>query len=153
MVPKRAGQTKTTTTTTLVPARCSAGLKSQSPNSGHNKAGRSDFRNQRFEPGTGKTRKMRKVPLTPEKGSEETLSSEETQEGCGGLGGENPAAFPEGAANFPAAVFLAGKCPNLGRDSMSCCRKIGEEFSSSVEICRTTFPERNFGQPQPSRVF
>ena len=60
---------------------------------------------------------------------------------------------PEGAANFPAAVFLAGECPNLGRDSISCCRKIGEEFSSSVEICPKTFPARNFGQPRPSRVF
>ena len=45
-----------------------------------------------------------------------------------------------GAANFPAAVFLAGKCPNLGRDSISRCRKIGGSFSSSVEICRKTFP-------------
>ena len=60
---------------------------------------------------------------------------------------------PAGAANFPAAVFLAGKCPNLGRDSISRCRKIGESFSSSVEICRKTFPAGNFGQPQPSRVF
>ena len=60
---------------------------------------------------------------------------------------------PAGAANFPAAVFLAGKCPNLGRDSISRCRKIWESFSSSVEICRKTFPAGNFGQPQPSRVF
>ena len=60
---------------------------------------------------------------------------------------------PAGAANFPAAVFLAGKCPNLGRYSMSRCRKICEEFSSSVEICRKTFPAGIFGQPQPSRVF
>ena len=70
------------------------------------------------------------------------------QEGCGGLGGES-SSVPEGAANFPAAVFLAGKCPNLAL----CCWKIGEEFSSSVEICRKTFPAANFGQPQPSRVF
>ena len=40
---------------------------SLSPKAGHNKAGRSDFRNQRFEPDTGKMWKMRKVPLTPEK--------------------------------------------------------------------------------------
>ena len=58
---------------------------------------------------------------------------------------------PAGAANFPAAVFLAGKCPNLGRDSISHCRKFGGSFSSSVEICRKT--AGNFGQPQPSRVF
>ena len=60
---------------------------------------------------------------------------------------------PEGAANFPAAVFLAGKCPNLGMDSISCCQQISEEFSSSVEICPKTFPAWNFGQPQPSRAF
>ena len=60
---------------------------------------------------------------------------------------------PEGRADFPAAIFITGKCLNLGRDSICCCRKIGEEFSSSVEICRKTFPARNFGQPQPSRVF
>ena len=40
---------------------------SRSPKAGHNKAGRSDFRNQRFEPDAGKMWKMRKVPLTPEK--------------------------------------------------------------------------------------
>ena len=33
---------------------------------------------------------------------------------------------PEGGVNFPAAIFLAGKCPNLGRDSISYCQKIGE---------------------------
>ena len=60
---------------------------------------------------------------------------------------------PASAANFPAAVFPAGRCPNLGRDSISRCRKIGESFSSSAEICRKNFPAGNFGQPQPSRVF
>ena len=67
---------------------------------------------------------------------------------------EKSSSVPAGPANFPAAGFLAGKCPNLGRDSISRCRKIGESFSSSVEICRKTFPpEGNFGQPQHSRVF
>ena len=60
---------------------------------------------------------------------------------------------PEGGADFPAAIFLFGKCPNLGRDSTWRCRTIGEYFSSSVELCRKTLPARNFGQPQPSRVF
>ena len=27
---------------------------------------------------------------------------------------------PEGEADLPAAIFLAGKCPNLGRDSILC---------------------------------
>ena len=48
---------------------------------------------------------------------------------------------PAGTANFPAAVFLAGKCPNLGRDSISCCRRMGKEFSSSVEIARELFQQ------------
>ena len=52
---------------------------------------------------------------------------------------------------FPAAIFLAGKCPNLGRDGSSRCRKIGESFSGSVEVCpKKTFPAGNFGQPLPS---
>ena len=45
---------------------------------------------------------------------------------------------PKGRTDCPAAIFFPGKCPNLGRDSIWCCRKIGEESSSSVEICRKT---------------
>ena len=56
---------------------------------------------------------------------------------------------PEGGADFPAAISPAGKCPKLGRDSISCCRKIGAEFSRIVEAP----PARSFGQPRPSRVF
>ena len=51
---------------------------------------------------------------------------------------------PEGAAYFPAAVFLAGKCLNLGRDSISCCRTISEEFSSQQ---RRNLPE-NFSSKE-----
>ena len=41
---------------------------------------------------------------------------------------------PEGEAGS-SSHFLAGKCPNRGRDSISCCQKIGKYyFSSSVEI-------------------
>ena len=72
-----------------------------------------------------------------------------TQEGRGGLRRESPGAFPKAGSIFQQPFSL----PNLGRDSISCCRKIGAEFSSSVEICPKTFPAANFGQPQPSRVF
>ena len=55
----------------------------RSPEVGHPKAGRSDFRNQRLETETGKMRKMRKmrkVPLTPEKqGSEEIPQSKNAE--------------------------------------------------------------------------
>ena len=37
---------------------------SWSPKAGHNKAGRSDFRDQRFEADTRKMRQKQKVPLT-----------------------------------------------------------------------------------------
>ena len=39
----------------------------RSPKSGHTRAGRSDFRNERCEPDTRKMRTKRKVPLTPGK--------------------------------------------------------------------------------------
>ena len=49
-----------------------------------------------------------------------------TQEGCGGLRGDFPGGFPKAGLIFSAAILLAGKCPYLGRDSISCCRKISE---------------------------
>ena len=59
---------------------CFWGPKSLSPKAGHNKAGRSDFRNQRFEPDTAKMRKMRKAPLTLQKqGFEETPQSKSAE--------------------------------------------------------------------------
>ena len=43
--------------------------------------------------------------------------------------------------------------PPLNRDwRYLCCQKIGEAFSSSIEIRRNNLPAGNFGQPQPSRV-
>ena len=47
---------------------------------GHNRAGRSDFRNQRFEPDSGKMQKMQKVPLTAEKQGSEEMSQHENAE-------------------------------------------------------------------------
>ena len=56
------------------------GGASQSPKAGHPKAGRSDFRNQRFEPDTAKMRKMRKAPLTLQKqGFEESPQSKSAE--------------------------------------------------------------------------
>ena len=55
-------------------------MVSRSPKAGQNKTGRLAFRNQRFEPDTGKLRKMRKVPLTPEKyGCEEIPQSKNAE--------------------------------------------------------------------------
>ena len=38
---------------------------------------------------------------------------------------------PEGGADIPAVLFLAGKCPSLGRDSMLCCRKSKNTFPAA----------------------
>ena len=53
---------------------------------------------------------------------------------------------PEGRADFPAVILLAGECPDLG-SYISCFRKIGERVSRRVEIWRKTLPTRNVGQP------
>ena len=74
-----------------------------------------------------------------------------TQEGCGGLGGENPAAFPQARPIFQQPFSLAGKCPSLGRDSISRCQK-RNRFPAASKFAKT-FPAGNFGQPQPSQVF
>ena len=79
-----------------------ADIPAQSPKAGHNKAGRSDFRNQRFKPDTGKTRKMRKVPLTPAKqGSDETPQSKNAENA------ENADTKKRGKCGWLALMWLA----------------------------------------------
>ena len=66
---------------------------------------------------------------------------------------ENPAAFPKARPIFQQPFSLPESAQTLAGIAFRAAGKIGEEFSSSVEICRKTFPARNFGQPQPSRDF
>ena len=58
---------------------------SQSPKAGHNKAGRSDFRNQRFEPDTGKMRKMQKA-LSSDHPTKTRVRGDSTERKCGKRG-------------------------------------------------------------------
>ena len=51
-------------------------LVSRSPKANHNSAGRSDIRNQRFEPGTAQMLKVPLIPIPEKQGSEETPQSE-----------------------------------------------------------------------------
>ena len=76
-----------------------------------------------------------------------------TQEGCGGLGGENPGAFPKAGPIFQQPSFLVGKCSIFGRDSISSCRNIGEEFSAASKFAGKSFQQGIPDKPQPSRVF
>ena len=63
------------------------GIVTRSPKAGHPKAGRSDFRNQRLQPDTGKILNMHTVPGIPEEkerttkqGSDEIPQSENTED-------------------------------------------------------------------------
>ena len=49
-------------------------MSPRSPETSENKAGRLDFQNQRFEPDTGKTRKIRNMPRTKIGGFEKGLA-------------------------------------------------------------------------------
>ena len=54
--------------------------------------------------------------------------------------------------NSPRTPSYRKQSPPQPFPNPSCCRKIREPFSSSVEICQKTLPARNLGRPQPSRV-
>ena len=60
-----------------------------------------------------------------------------TQEGCGAVSEEKIQERSRRRVRFPAAIFLAGKCPNLSRDSI--CR-------AARKPVQKTFPAApNFG--------
>ena len=66
-----------------------------------------------------------------------------TQEDCGGLRRRKSRSVPEGEAEFPAAVFLAGKCPNLGRDSILCAAgKLVSNFPAASKCAGKLFQQR-----------
>ena len=65
----------------------------------------------------------------------------------------NSNSVPEGGPIFQQPFLLPENAQTLAGMAFRAARKSGEELSSSVEICRKTCAARNFGQPQPSRVF
>ena len=54
---------------------------------------------------------------------------------------EKISGVPAGAANFPAAVFLAGKCPNLGSDRISRCPKSRNHLPAASEFAGKPFQQ------------
>ena len=66
---------------------------------------------------------------------------------------KNPAAFPKAGPIFQRPLSLPENAQTLAGIACRAAGKSGNSFSSSVEMCRNTFPATNFGQPQPSRVF
>ena len=62
-----------------------------------------------------------------------------TQEGCGSLRGENLGAFPKAGPIFQQP--LCRKCPNLGRDIISCCRKSVKNFPAASKFAGNVFQQ------------
>ena len=65
------------------------------------------------------------------------------------VSGEKIQEFPEGGADFPAGIFLSGKCPNLDFARPEHRWRIFQQRRNLPK----TLPARNFGQLQPPRVF
>ena len=68
----------------------------------------------------------------------------ETQEGCGGLRGENPGAFPKAELIFQQPCSLPESAQTLAGNSISCCQKIGEKLFQQY---------RNLPENPPSKEF
>ena len=72
------------------------------------------------------------------------LCSEKTQEGCCGLRGENPGAFPKAGPTFQQPFSLPENAQTLAFTAFHAAGKSVNTFSSSVEICWKTLPAANF---------
>ena len=78
-----------------------------------------------------------------------------TQEGCGGLRGENPGAFPNFKAGliFQQPSALPENVQTLAGIAACAAGKSVNNFPAASKFAGKTLPARNFGNPQPSRVF
>ena len=76
-----------------------------------------------------------------------------TREGCGGLGGENSAVFLQARPIFQQPFSLPESAQTLAGIAFRAAGKSQNHFPAASKFAEKTFPEGNFGQPQPSRVF
>ena len=70
-----------------------------------------------------------------------------TQEGCGGLRGENPGGFPKAGPILQQPLSLPENAQTLAGMAFRAAAKRRIIFQN-VELSLRTFPARNFGQPQ-----
>ena len=68
------------------------------------------------------------------------LEIRKTQEGCGGLRGENPGAFPK-AGRFSSGRFLAGKCPTLAGIALRSAGKSVKNFPAASKLAGKLFQQ------------
>ena len=150
-------------------------IKQRSPVSGPQRGGqRKGAMSKDVEKGQNKSR-------LPRRGKEVKNRIRRTQEGCGGLGGENPAAFPKAGPifqqpfslpenaqtlagiasraagksgkNFPAASKFAGKPFQQGiSDSHSLLELSEKHLSTLLDNFRTSFPAPSGGCSDPGII-
>ena len=120
--------------------------KSRSPSAGHHKAGWSDFQNQRFKPDMGKMRKMRKVPLTPEKQGSGEIPQSTNAENADNVNTKC------GKCRWLALLWLASGVPQEIHGSQSSMEDWDAELSP-CNFCDLSFPGRKkqFSLPVTSR--
>ena len=84
--------------------------------------------------------KSRKIPAKlPAKFPSQKSKENSPTSLCRSAGRRKFRSVPEGGADSPAAIFLAGRCPNLGMDSLSCCWKIRKSFSAASKFAGKPF--------------
>ena len=57
-----------------------------------------------------------------------------TQEGCGGLGGKNPAAFPKAGPIFQQPLSLPANAQTLARIGFRAAGKTGNDFPAASKF-------------------
>ena len=68
--------------------------------------------------------------------------SRRTQEGCGGLGGENPAAFPKGRPIFQQPFSLPESAQTLAGIAFRAAGKSVRNFPAASKFARELFQQR-----------
>ena len=87
------------------------------------------------------------------KGKNRQKVSRRTQGGCGGLRQGNPGAFPKARPILQQPFSIPENAQTLAGIAFRAAGKSAKNFPAALKFCRKSFPARNFGQPQPSRVF
>ena len=69
------------------------------------------------------------------------MSEELTQEGCGGLGGENPAAFPQARPIFQQPFSLPESAQTLAGIAFRAAGKSGNRFPAASKFAGKPFQQ------------
>ena len=83
----------------------------------------------------------------------QSLQFRRTQEGCGGLGGENPAAFPKAGPIFQQPFSLPESAQTLAGIAFRAAGKSGNIFPAASKFAGKLFSREKLHTPPPSPHF